>query len=167
MLLARAACQAQSLAIETVRLLAIRSGSVGTCLISRRDCGRGHGGGRRDGRTLLMLGFNVVAPVHLGGGGDCAQLCLLVLLLPKFGAPILEPDLDARFGQADLVGGLLAQEHVWILRLLEQILQDVQLLSGEGGPLAALLTGRLLRRKRGKDVGILVNVHCLLVVRGA
>ena len=41
--------------------------------------------------------------------------------------------------QVDLDGHLLAHEDVRVARLAEQVLQHVQLLAGEGGPLPALL----------------------------
>lgn len=74
-------------------------------------------------------------------------------------APILEPNLNPRLGQLDLVGGLFAQEHVRVLGPIEQVLEDVQLLSRECGSFAALLPGRFLRRQRRKNVCTLMNVH--------
>ena len=56
---------------------------------------------------------------------------------------------------------LFSQEHVRILSLLKQILQHVQLLPSEGGSLAPLLTGRLLRRQGRKYVRARLNMHLL------
>ena len=62
-------------------------------------------------------------------------------LLAYFGAAVLEPDLDARLGQVDFQRHLFAHKDVRVPGLLEQGLQNVQLLSGECGPLSPLFLG--------------------------
>ena len=56
------------------------------------------------------------------------------LLLARFGASILEPDLNARLGQAKIVRELLAHERIGIVGLLKKTLQRMDLLRREVRP---------------------------------
>ena len=53
--------------------------------------------------------------------------------------------LDPRFWQVDFERHLFPHEDVRVSRLLEQILEYIQLLSGEGGPLTPLLLSSICK----------------------
>jgi hypothetical protein len=73
------------------------------------------------------------------GQSGSLQSPRVLLLLPPLGPPVLEPHLDARLGQVDPEGQLLAEEHVGVVGLVEGPLQLLQLVVGEGRPVSALL----------------------------
>jgi len=75
----------------------------------------------RCSRLVLVLGRGSSWGA-CGRGADAGHLAALVAFLAKLGPPVLEPHLNARLGQHYLGGRLLAQEHVRILRLLEETL---------------------------------------------
>lgn len=53
------------------------------------------------------------------------------LLLSRLCPSILKPDLNSGLGQPEIVGELFAHEGIWIVRLLKQAFQSVNLLRRE------------------------------------
>jgi len=73
-------------------------------------------------------------PSGVGGqeGGPGHEPHLVQPLL--FAALVLEPDLDDPHGQAGFLGELFPHETRWLRRLVEDVLEDLELLGLDGGP---------------------------------
>ena len=96
--------------------------------------------------------------LHRVCGGRLWRLRSRLLALAPLGAPILEPDLDARLRQVEAHGELFAREHVRVLGLVEGALQLVQLVGGEGGARAAYLAA-------GSAVGVPLDLVLLVAAQ--
>lgn len=78
--------------------------------------------------------------IHICGQGHAGFTQLLwspqaanLLLLPPLGSLILEPDLHPSFWEVDPGCQLAADVNVWVVGKVEDLLQLMQLLGGEGG----------------------------------
>lgn len=98
------------------------------------------------GQGYRRVGLTKLALDRLGPAGEPARLraqravlATGALLFPELGAPVLEPDLNARLAQVQLHGETLALHHIRVVDYLERLLEVVQLAGGERGPTSARL----------------------------
>jgi len=99
---------------------------------NRRICSCG-------GSSLSSFAYPLFPFVAAAFAGPAVLLLLLLLLLlAAFGPPVLEPDLNAGFRQADFQRDFFPHENVRVTSFGEQGFQDVQLASGECRPFSSL-----------------------------
>lgn len=85
--------------------------------------------------------------------GSQVRLAGILFALPKLGAPILEPHLNARLAQVQFHGQGLALVNIRVVYNLKRFLEMVQLASGERGSAASGLSGPI-REARVEHVGV-------------